>query len=169
MHTPLSWATFQTGNGSQFPARGGPLVHPHSGREQGAAIAAIAARAYVGSARSEPRRSRDWGAMSCSPSNPDHRPGRRLDLLQSVSRGAPISGLPGSRICYGLSGCSPSCTDQTDLLGHRSLYFPRFQRGGSPLPLLGMATTSDWIPLLAGLSRAGMAASLAAPDRCGRR
>src|ERR1700732_1199922 len=61
-------------------------------------------------------------------------------LPQSVSRGARISGLPDSRICYGLPSCSLSCTDQTDTLA------------------------SDWTPLLAGLSPARMAASLAAPD-----
>src|SRR5947207_13835345 len=35
-------------------------------------------------------------------------------LPQSVSRGARISGLPDSRICYGLPSCSPPCTDQTN-------------------------------------------------------
>src|ERR1700730_18403323 len=61
-------------------------------------------------------------------------------LPQSVSRGARISGLPDSRICYGPPGLSVSCTDQTD------------------------TPASDWTPLLAGLSPARMAASLAAPD-----
>ena len=36
-------------------------------------------------------------------------------LPQSVSRGARVSGLPDSRICYGLPSCSLSCTDQTDI------------------------------------------------------
>jgi hypothetical protein len=53
-------------------------------------------------------------------------------LPQSVSRGARISGLPDSRICYGLPSCSPPCTDQTDTLGHRELLLPGFQRIGCP-------------------------------------
>ena len=53
-------------------------------------------------------------------------------LPQSVSRGARLSGLLGSHICYGLSGCSPSCTDQTDMLGLRGLLLPGFQRVGRP-------------------------------------
>src|SRR5260370_23096911 len=75
-------------------------------------------------------------------------------LPQSVSRGARISGLPGSRICYGLSGCSPPCTDQTDVLGHRGLLLPGFQRIGLPLSVAGYDYNSDWTPLLAGLSPA---------------
>src|SRR5215813_4422701 len=40
--------------------------------------------------------------------------GSALPLIpQSVSRGASISRLPGSHICYGLSVCSPPCTDLT--------------------------------------------------------
>src|SRR6266571_5575277 len=53
-------------------------------------------------------------------------------LPQSVSRGARISGLPDSHICYGLPSCSPPCTDQTDALGPRGLLLPGFQRIGRP-------------------------------------
>ena len=53
-------------------------------------------------------------------------------LTQSVSRGARISGLPDSQICYGLPSCSPPCTDQTDALGPRGLLLPGFQRIGRP-------------------------------------
>jgi len=87
------------------------------------------------------------------------------NLPQSVSRGARISGLPDSRICYGLPSCSPPCTDQTDMLGLRGLLLPGFQRIGRPPRCRIYIYNSDWTPLLAGLSPAGMAASLAAPDR----
>jgi len=89
-----------------------------------------------------------WHAVLSDPGEFDHRCGPELRyrrglrrdlngsalpiLPQSVSRGARISGLPGLHICYGLSGCSPSCTDQTDLLGHRGLLLPGFQRLGLP-------------------------------------
>src|SRR6266567_1887378 len=88
--------------------------------------------------------------------------GSALPILpQSVSRGARISGLPGSHICYSLSGCSPPCTDQTGTPSLRGLLLPGFQRIGLP-PVAGYNYNSDWTPLLAGLSPAGMAASLAA-------
>ena len=59
--------------------------------------------------------------------------GSALPILpQSVSRGARLSGLPDSHICYGLPSCSPPCTDQTDMLGHRGLLLPGFQRIGLP-------------------------------------
>ena len=63
-------------------------------------------------------------------------------LPQSVSRGARLSGLPDSRICYGLPSCSPPCTDQTDTLGPRELLLLGFQRIGCPSPLLDMTTTA---------------------------
>src|SRR3974377_1608266 len=53
-------------------------------------------------------------------------------LPQSVSRGARLSGLPYSPICYGLPSCLLSCTDQTDTLGPRELLLPGFQRIGCP-------------------------------------
>src|ERR1700736_1202568 len=70
---------------------------------------------------------------------------------QSVSRGASISGLPDSRICYGLPSCSLPCTDQTDTLGPRELLLPEASNGSVALPVAGYDYNSDWTPLLAGL------------------
>src|SRR6516225_8175112 len=80
---------------------------------------------------------------------------------QSVSRGARLSGLPDSHICYGLPSCSLPCPDRTDMLGPRELYF-QASNGSVALPVAGYDYNSDWTPLLAGLSPARMAASLAA-------
>ena len=65
------------------------------------------------------------------------------------------------RYCYGLSGCSPPCTDLTGLPATGGFYFQAFN-GSVSLPVAGYDYNSDWTPLLAGLSPAGMAASLAA-------
>jgi hypothetical protein len=65
------------------------------------------------------------------------------------------------RYCYGLSGCWPPCTDLTDLSANGGFYFQAFN-GSVALPVAGYDYNSDWTPLLAGLSPAGMAASLAA-------
>jgi hypothetical protein len=65
------------------------------------------------------------------------------------------------RYCYGLSGCWPPCTDLTDLSANGGFYFQAFN-GSVVLPVAGYDYNSDWTPLLAGLSPAGMAASLAA-------
>jgi hypothetical protein len=74
------------------------------------------------------------------------------------------------RNCYGLSGCSPPSTDLTGLPANGGFYFQAF--GGSvALPAAGYDYNSVWTPLLAGLSPAGMAASLAAlvrPCSCPR-
>src|SRR5262249_60974229 len=69
------------------------------------------------------------------------------------------------RYCYGLSGCWPPCQDLTGLPANGGLYFQAFD-GSVTLPVAGYDYNSVWTPLLAGLSRAGMAASLAA--RSGR-
>ena len=74
-----------------------------------------------------------------------------------------ISRLPGSPICYGLPVCSPPCTDQTGCPACGGFYF-RASSGSVTLPAAGYDYNSDWTPLLAGLSPAGMAASLAAPE-----
>src|SRR5215813_8593823 len=63
-------------------------------------------------------------------------------LPQSVSRGARISGLPDSRICYGLPSCSPP----------EGFYF-QASNGSVALPVAGYDYNSDWTPLLAGLTR----------------
>src|SRR5437773_2905553 len=47
---------------------------------------------------------------------------------------------------------------------HEGFYF-QASCGSVSLPVAGYDYNSDWTPLLAGLSPAGMAASLAAPDR----
>jgi hypothetical protein len=90
-------------------------------------------------------------------------------IPQSVSRGARISGLLWFADCYGLSGCWPPCTDLTGLPANGGFYFQAFN-GSVALPAAGYDYNSDWTPLLAGLSPAGMAASLAALARpCGTR
>jgi hypothetical protein len=68
------------------------------------------------------------------------------------------------RDCYGLSGCWPPCTDLTGLPANGGFYFQAFN-GSVVLPAVGYDYNSDWTPLLAGLSPAGMAASLAALAR----
>ena len=73
-----------------------------------------------------------------------------------------LSGLPGSHVCYGLPGCSPPCTDLTSLPANGGLYFQAFD-GLVTLPLAGYDYSIDWTPMLAGLSPAGLTASLAAP------
>src|SRR5262249_39151327 len=88
--------------------------------------------------------------------------GSALPMIpQSVSRGARISGLLWFADCYGLSGCWPPCTDLTGLPANGGFYFQAFN-GSVILPAAGYDYNSDWTPLLAGLSPAGMAASLAA-------
>ena len=53
-------------------------------------------------------------------------------FADACPRGARLSGLPDSRICYGLPSCSLPCTDQTDILGPRELLLPGFQRISCP-------------------------------------
>ena len=66
------------------------------------------------------------------------------------------------RYCYGLSGCWPPYTGiLTSLPANGGFYFQAFD-GTVALPVAGYDYNSDWTPLLAGLSPAGMAASLAA-------
>jgi hypothetical protein len=77
--------------------------------------------------------------------------GSALPILpQSVSRGARLSGLPDSRICYGLPSCSLPCTDRTDTLGLESFYF-QASNGSVALPVAGYDYNSDWTSLSAGL------------------
>src|SRR5437868_13817067 len=82
---------------------------------------------------------------------------------QSASRGARISGLPDSRICYGLPSCSPPVRIRPICSAPEGFYF-QASTGSVALPVAGYDYNSDWTPLLAGLSPAEMAASLAAPD-----
>src|SRR4051794_3558034 len=71
------------------------------------------------------------------------------------------------RVCYGLSGCSPPWTDRTKFPWPTGGLYIQASGGSVALPLAGYDYNSHWTPLLAGLSPAGMAASLAAPDRTG--
>src|SRR4029077_5870386 len=94
--------------------------------------------------------------------------GSALPMIpQSVSRGRCISGLLSSHIRYGLPGCSPPCTDQTDIQPPGA-FTSRLSTGRSPFPLLDMTTTATGPPLLAGLSPARMTASFAALIRSPR-
>src|SRR3954467_9688128 len=68
------------------------------------------------------------------------------------------------RVCYGLSGCSPPWTDRTRFPWPTGDFYIQASGGSVPLPAAGYDYNSNWTPLLAGLSPAGMAASLAAPD-----
>src|SRR4051794_25730161 len=68
------------------------------------------------------------------------------------------------RHCYGLSGCSPPWTDRTKFPWPTGDFYIQASGGSVALPAAGYDYNSDWTPLLAGLSPAGMAASLAAPD-----
>src|SRR3954463_15182720 len=68
------------------------------------------------------------------------------------------------RHCYGLSGCSPPWTDRTKFPWPTGGFYIQASDGSVTLPVAGYDYNSLWTPLLAGLSPAGMAASLAAPD-----
>src|SRR3954462_1057676 len=68
------------------------------------------------------------------------------------------------RVCYGLSGCSPPGTDRPDFPWPTGGFYIQASGGLVPRPAAGYDYNSLWTPLLAGLSPAGMAASLAAPD-----
>src|SRR4051812_20862036 len=72
------------------------------------------------------------------------------------------------RVCYGLSGCSPPWTDRTKFPWPTGDFYIQASGGLVALPAAGYDYNSNWTPLLAGLSPAGMAASLAAPDRTSR-
>ena len=88
-------------------------------------------------------------------------------LPQSVSARAVDFVASLVRFRYSLPGCSPLAP----LYGSRRLERPAFGgfsptskafNGSVSLPVAGYNYNSDWTPLLAGLSPAGMAASLAA-------
>ena len=56
----------------------------------------------------------------------------------------------------------PPCTDLTSFPANGGLYFQAFD-GSVTLPAAGYDYSIDWTPMLAGLSPAGLTASLAAP------
>src|SRR5262249_2849626 len=62
-------------------------------------------------------------------------------LPQSVSRGARLSGLPDSCICYGLPICSLPCTESDRYTRPSGAFTSRLPTDRSPSPLLGMTTT----------------------------
>src|SRR3954462_12032221 len=65
------------------------------------------------------------------------------------------------RVCYGLSGCSPPWTDRTKFPWPTGDFYIQASGGSVALPAAGYDYNSNWTPLLAGLSPAGMAASAA--------
>src|SRR4051812_50085077 len=69
------------------------------------------------------------------------------------------------RVCYGLSGCSPPWTDRTKFPWPTGDFYIQASGGSVALPVAGYDYNSNWTPLLAGLSPAGMAAWLAPPER----
>jgi hypothetical protein len=96
------------------------------------------------------RRCANGSALPITPANP-------------FRAGGEFRGFHGSHICYGLSGCSAPCTDLTGFPAIGAFYFQASNRLVA-LPVAGYNYSIDWTPMLAGLSPAGMAASLAAPD-----
>ena len=63
-------------------------------------------------------------------------------LPQSVSRGARISGLPDSRICYGLPSCSPPLYGSDRCTRPPRAFTSRLPTDRSPSPLPDMTTTA---------------------------
>jgi len=69
--------------------------------------------------------------------------GSALPILpQSVSRGARISGLPDSRICYGLPSCSPPLYGSDRCTRPPRAFTSRLPTDRSPSPLPDMTTTA---------------------------
>src|SRR3954447_983682 len=84
-------------------------------------------------------------------------------LPQSVSRGARFRGFTGSPLLRPVRLLAP--LDGSDRVSPATGGFYIQASGGAvALPAAGYDYNSNWTPLLAGLSPAGMAASLAAPD-----
>jgi hypothetical protein len=80
---------------------------------------------------------------------------------QSVSRGARFSGLLWFTTATACQVAGPPCTDLTGFPANGGFYFQAFSESVILLAA-GYDYNSNWTPLLAGLSPAGMAASLAA-------
>jgi hypothetical protein len=69
--------------------------------------------------------------------------GSALPILpQSVSRGAHISGLPDSRVCYGLPSCSPPLYGSDRCTRPPRAFTSRLPTDRSPSPLLDISTTA---------------------------
>src|SRR5215210_7279648 len=87
-------------------------------------------------------------------------------LPKSVSRGACFRGFPGSHLLRPVRLLAPlDGSDQVSLA--TGDFYIQASGGSVALPAAGYDYNSHWTPLLAGLSPAGMAASLAAPDLTG--
>src|SRR3954463_7194573 len=86
-------------------------------------------------------------------------------LPQSVSRGTRFSRLHWFAFATACQVARPPWTDRTKLPWPTGAFYIQAPGGSVPLPAAGYDYNSHWTPLLAGLSPAGMAASLAAPDR----
>src|SRR3954447_17855079 len=87
-------------------------------------------------------------------------------LPQSVSRGTRFRGFTGSRLLRPVRLLAPlDGSDQVSLA--TGGFYIQASGGAVALSLAGYDYNSLWTPLLAGLSPAGMAASLAAPDLTG--
>src|SRR5216683_6693718 len=83
---------------------------------------------------------------------------------QSASRGARISGLPGLRYVAACQVARPPVTDRTGSPQHQRAFTSRLSADRSPSLPLDITTAWTGLLVLAGLSPAGIAASLAAPD-----
>src|SRR4051812_15046520 len=84
-------------------------------------------------------------------------------LPQSVSRGARFRGFTGSHLLRPVRLLAP--LDGSDRVSPATGgFYIQASDGLVALPAAGYDYNSNWTPLLAGLSPAGMAASLAAPD-----
>src|SRR5215210_170079 len=84
-------------------------------------------------------------------------------LPQSVSRGARFRGFTGSPLLRPVRLLAP--LDGSDRVSPATGgFYIQASDGSVTLPVAGYDYNSYWTPLLAGLSPAGMAASLAAPD-----
>ena len=100
-------------------------------------------------------------SMPTWPSSHDHRLGTpNIPAIRSTRVSHFVASLV--RFRYGLPGCSPPCTDQTGTPQPSGTFTSRLSTDRSPSPSLDITTTVTGLLLLAGLSPAGMAASLAA-------
>src|SRR4051794_39594577 len=102
-------------------------------------------------------------AMPTRPSPRSERLGTPNSPAIRFTRG-PLFEASLVRHCYGLSGCSPPWTDLTGFRRPPGAFSIQASDGSVALPVAGYDYNSNWTPLLAGLSPAGTAASLAAPD-----
>ena len=82
---------------------------------------------------------------------------------QSVPRGARFRGFLVHAFATACQVARPPVRIRLERPATGGFYFPAFN-GSVSLPVAGYDYNSDWTPLLAGLSPAGMAASLAAPE-----